>query len=67
MSDVRLCKDCKHIDGWPGSFARCTHDDNMTTSLITGNPVPINSIEFCREKEGHCGLDGLHFKQQEPA
>ena len=64
---TKLCKDCKHIKDWPGSFPQCRHDLNLTLSLVNGAPVTVHTLEYCREPEGHCKPEGLHFKQREEA
>lgn len=61
LPEVRLCRDCKHIKGWPGSFLQCVHPENATVSLVTGGFDTKNTINYCRE-DGHCGQSGQHWE-----
>lgn len=53
-----LCKNCRYIR--PGMVG-CLHPANMKFSLVDGEMHPVQSIEFCRERAGHCGPDAKNF------
>ena len=53
MSDIRLCRDCKHFrDG------SCWHDDNMRQNYVNGGLATRNSADFLRSDQSKCGADG---------
>lgn len=66
MSEVKLCKDCKHIrpskrepDGVFGEWSKCAYPPLL--SLVTGEPR-----EFCDITRliGRCGKEGKYWEQK---
>ena len=75
MSELKLCKDCKHYR--PGAYAygvsceaACLHPENMETCPVSGGRVFKNggnaATPLYQRKQGGCGMDAKRFEQAPP-
>jgi hypothetical protein len=70
MSEIKLCKDCKHYRAPTcgiGFESYCQHPSLMEVSPVSGHQVFKNgwyeSTPIYQRKKGACGKDGVLFEQ----
>ena len=62
MSEIRLCRDCKFLEGW-----KCCHPKNVRINLVTGAREYQDGPNYLRHGslagEGKCGEYGLWWER----
>lgn len=68
MSELKLCKDCKHFRGVrPRKYSTCQHPNQYATSPVTGEVEYQPKYSFCETQritieESQCGPNGKWFE-----
>jgi len=63
MSNIKLCKDCRHYKKGFFGFGHCWHPENFATDLENGKVrIRTDYANSTRYSDYYCGTEGKWFE-----